>query len=315
MSDLWDEIKTKVKEVAASWASYVAVGSFILYLFGYLSIRFHLTTLGIGTDLSVVDERYMFAGARFLVYVCACLPLIGLVVLALLAAFLLLRFIYRFLAKKIRLVATTGNKIRGGVTALIQWFSDPRRVATTGIIISVLLIQIVMRKSFLFTDLLLQKDLPVPGLGLEQLLLDEGDARRQLFLCALVAGTILTGGLLYYALSQKATARSAKVATRLLTILVAIQFLFLPVNYGILIMDKHFPRVADLGNQTPLNQGEASWLVWEGSHGSTFLVETTVQNNSGAVEKSRRLVTVPQADIKRTEILGYDQIIRWIFYH
>lgn len=313
MPDLWDEIKAKFKDVAASWASYVAVGSFILYLFGYLSIRFHLTTLGIGTDLSVVDERYMFAGARFLVYTCACLPLIGLVVLVLLGVFLLLRFIYRLLAKKIRLVATAGNKIRGWLAKVIKWFSDPRRAATAGIIISVLLIQIVMRKSFIFTDLLLQKDLPVAGLGLEQLLLDEGDARRQLFLCALVAGTILTGGLLYYALSQKSTARGAKVATRLLAILVAVQFLFLPVNYGILIMDKHFPRVVDLGNQTPLKSEEAAWLVWEGSHGSTFLVETTVQKDSGAFEKSRRLVTLPQAGIKRTEILGYDQIIRRIF--
>ena len=68
MADLWTELSEKAKAFAADWAAYAALGSFALYLPGYLSLRFHLTALGIGTDLAVLDERYLFAGAKSLVY-------------------------------------------------------------------------------------------------------------------------------------------------------------------------------------------------------------------------------------------------------
>ena len=44
------------------------IGSFVLYVLGYLTIRFHLSVLAAGTDLEIIDERYLFAGAKFVVY-------------------------------------------------------------------------------------------------------------------------------------------------------------------------------------------------------------------------------------------------------
>src|SRR5215831_12986441 len=83
MATRWKELSDTIKDVAGSWAAYIAMGSFGLYFLGYLSLRFHLTALGIATDLAVFDERYLFAGARFLVYLVASLPNVLLLVLVL----------------------------------------------------------------------------------------------------------------------------------------------------------------------------------------------------------------------------------------
>jgi hypothetical protein len=66
------------------WALLTAVGSFVLYLFGYLTLRFRLSTFGIATDLAVLDERYLFAGAQFLVYFLTAIPIVLLPLLLLL---------------------------------------------------------------------------------------------------------------------------------------------------------------------------------------------------------------------------------------
>ena len=73
-------------ELAGSWAVISALGSFVLYLAGYLSLRFHLTVLGIGTDLNVFDERYLFSGAKFLIYLTTTLPICVLLLLVLFVA-------------------------------------------------------------------------------------------------------------------------------------------------------------------------------------------------------------------------------------
>jgi hypothetical protein len=75
VADGWTGLSDRVKTLAVDWTAYAALGSFVLYLLGYLTLRFHLTALGIGSDLSVLDERYLFAGAKFLVYLVSPSPL------------------------------------------------------------------------------------------------------------------------------------------------------------------------------------------------------------------------------------------------
>ena len=100
-------------------------------------------------------------------------------------------------------------------------------------------------------------------------------------------------------------------AARLLFIgLVAVQILLLPINYGVLIMDKVMPRVASLG-ATPLSPGERAWLVWEGRDGSTFLVQG--RQHQASAPAQRRLVTLARADVKRLEILDFDSIMPTLF--
>jgi hypothetical protein len=328
LADLWNEIKEKSKAVAGNWASYVTLGSFVLYLLGYLSLRFHLTTLGIGTDLSVLDERYVFTGARFLVYLFSTVPII--VFFALLLALLLalplslVYLLYRLAAKK-----SARIKAFGGVgKRLIAWWSSPGRIALTGIILSVLLIQFVMRQCYFFTNLLMSRTLPQTGLGLENLFLDLGDDRRILFFTVLVAGTLVTGWLLFYGRSRLSQDSKSGFLIILLAVLVGIQFLLLPVNYGVFIVDKELAKVKDLGGQETLQPCpekppqasvaaapcQEAWLVWEGNDGVTYFVRTTELAADGtSLEKQRSLVTLPRKEVKRTEIIGYDPILRNLF--
>jgi hypothetical protein len=94
----------------------------------------------------------------------------------------------------------------------------------------------------------------------------------------------------------------------LLALLVVIQSLLLPVNYGMLIADKILPRVTTLGGQEPLKDGQQAWLVWEGNEGAHYLVQTLGPNGGG-----RKLVTLPRKDVTRTEIVRYDSILQCIF--
>ena len=82
MNDFWGDLAKRTQELGSHWTSYTVLGSFALYVLGYLTLRFHLTALGIGADLSVLDERYLFTGARFLIYLISSVPsLVFLVVL------------------------------------------------------------------------------------------------------------------------------------------------------------------------------------------------------------------------------------------
>ena len=136
MADLWTELAEKIKGLGTNWTAYATIGSFVLYLLGYLTLRFHLSILGIGTDLAVLDERYLFTGARFIVYLVSSVPTVVLLVL-LLATIIYLP--YRLLPGGIRtklacLGASRWQEIRA-------WWSEPTRLALTGIIFSVLSIQ------------------------------------------------------------------------------------------------------------------------------------------------------------------------------
>src|SRR5437867_13076463 len=81
MADLAQSFADRVKAIGGSWTAYTAVGSFVLYVLGYLALRFHLTAIGVSTDLAVLDERYLFTGARFLVYLVSAVPILVLVAL------------------------------------------------------------------------------------------------------------------------------------------------------------------------------------------------------------------------------------------
>jgi hypothetical protein len=278
-----------LKALAGSWAAYSALGSFALYLAGYLALRFHLTTLGLGTDLAVLDERYVFTGARFLIFLGALLPAVVLLSLLLLA-------IYWLLARVAR-IRVLGERMRA-------WWAQPSRLALLGIVVAVLLIQLLMRQCFALNHLLLAECLPPPG-WLRGLLLDQTSA--SLYFTGLVAGICLTGGLWYAARRAAAQTAWSRAWTNLLAVLVAIQFLLLPVNYGVLVVDKTLTKVADLGGVESLRDGQQAWLVWEGKEGVTWLVwDNDLCGKSQAA--CRKLVTLPQKEVKKTQIIRYDAL-------
>lgn len=302
MTSAWDEVSEKLKALAGSWPGYVALGSFALYVMGYLSLRFHLTALGIGTDLEVIDERYVFAGAKFLVYFLSCAPILILLTLTLITISWLP---YRLLPKRLR---GRIKQVQIGISKRLgPWWSNPNRPALTGIILSVILIQFVMRQCFPLSNLLMAPYLSGPC-WLLALLLDEAGGLQALYFSGLEAGAALAAVCFFSARRQANQTRLSQFLTVLLGCLIAIQFLFLPINYGILISDKTLPKVTDLGGQAALNSGQEAWLVWEGTAGVTYLVRTTDQTGD-----RRSLITLPKNDVKRTEITQYDSILRTLF--
>jgi hypothetical protein len=234
----WENIAEKVKSFGGSISAYTAAGSFALYLLGYVTLRFQLTALGVVSDLPVLDERYLFAGARFLVYLVTAVP-----IALLLGAPLLL--IYPLLRRRFR-----------------AW-SEVRSAALAGTIFSLLFIQLVARKCFQFMDApLLRKDLHGDA-WLRAVLLDETGGLESIFFSALLLGIGVSACFLIAA-RQSRTRRPGTEA--LLGFLLAVQVLLLPVNYAVVIATGRLARMEISGTSDP------AWLVWEGTQTVTYLV-------------------------------------------
>lgn len=268
---------------------------------GYLTIRFHLTALGVGTDLGVIDERYLFGGAKFVVYVVS--AVVALLLLALVPAGLGFAT-YRLMS---RLYRRGSGPSGSSASRLRAWCLDPTRVLIAGIILSIIVIQLLMKQCFFFANLLVARNLPPQAAWLSELLVREDDLPITLLFVGLVASVMVTGGLLILAGRGPADA-SARVLFWLLAFLVAVQLLLLPVNYGVLIADKVLPKVASLDGQTSLRPGDDAWLVWEGELGVTYLLRP----GAGGPE-TRSLVTLRRSEVKRTEIVGYNKILWEVF--
>jgi hypothetical protein len=288
MADLLQEFNERIKTLGGDWTKYTVVGSFVLYVAGYLALRFHLAAIGIGTDLAVLDERYLFTGARFLVYFVSSVPIIVLLGLPVVALAWALS----------RLVPA---KLRAKISA--KAMPPPAGLILAGIVFTVIMIQFVMRQCFLVSDLLLAPSLPTEPAWLFGLLRD--DRLMPLFFSALVASCAIPLVILLVLRETPMPGRAATFARGLLGFLAAVQVLLLPINYGILVADKSFARVSSLGG-APLQAGEEAWLAWEGKDGVTFLV-------SSKERKHRSLVTLPRADIKKMEIIGFDRIVPALF--
>jgi hypothetical protein len=233
-------------------------------------LRFQLSTWGVATDLAVLDERYFFAGARFLVY------LISTLVSVLL------------LASPILLVWWCLNRW----TRFRQW-RETWNYAMSGVVFAVLFIQVVEKKCFQFMNSLLVQRQLAGDEWLKGVLRDTSSKHEALFFAVLVAGVAATGWLLFQSKSH-GIRRPAPEA--MLTFLLAVEFLLLPVNYGVIVSTRELAKVT---NFAPAE----AWLVWEGKDKTTFLVG----------DKDRRLVAIPNAEVKKLEITGVDNIFQRLF--
>lgn len=267
---MWSTVLEKLKGIASSWSAFTALGSFILYFLGYLVLRFQLSAWGVATDLAIFDERYLFAGARFLVY------LVSTAVSVLLLASPLL-LIWWFLNRWPR---------------FRQW-RDTWNYALIGVIFAVLFIQIFEKKCFQFMNsLLVQRELDGDH-WVRALLLDTAPYYEALFFAVLVAGVAVTAWLLYQCHSQK---QRQPVLEVVLIFLFAVEFLLLPVNYGVIVSTRDLPKVA---NFAPAE----AWFVWEGKERTTFLV----------IDKERKLISIPNSEAKKLEITGSENIFQRLF--
>jgi hypothetical protein len=291
VTELWNELTEKLGSLVGKWTSFTALGSFLVYLMGYLALRFQLSTYGIATNLDAWDERYLFAGSRFLVYLVSSVPNV------LLIAIVLCVVIY---ALSRLMPITARERIQHGITA---WTARPNALPSLGILLAVGLIQFVMRKSFALGSLLFSHELPRNEWIGAVLLADSGI--RSAYFSGLVGGTLISGALLLLAMRPGIVSTpSSKTLVGLLAFLVAVEFLLLPVNYGILIASEDLPRVSEIGGDEKLAAGDQAWLLWQTKDATVFFVRTAAD--------TRSVITVPRKDPK-IKIVGYDAIFRMLF--
>src|SRR5436305_11179016 len=144
MPSTFEELSDSLRGVIAKWAAITAIWTFLLYGAGYLSLRFQLTAFGVGTDLSVLDERYVFEGAKFLLTIVLVLPL-ALVLAVPIAA----------------LVWVAGRFLPGTRDAIEhRWTTRPRYPLVIGVVFAVSLIQILMSKCLIYNNLLIAPMMP-----------------------------------------------------------------------------------------------------------------------------------------------------------
>ena len=298
MTDPLQSIGEKIKDFCGNWASYSAAGSFALYVLGYLALRFHLTALGVGIDLSVLDERYLFAGAKWVVYLASAAATVMFLGLLLATP---VYGVYLLLA-----VATGGRSsawiARAGCRAI-----TPTRLTLAGMLFSAAFIQRVMKDCFAFDNLLLRDTLP-PDSALSNWLLQDDGTRLALYFYGLVGAAMVSGTLLLATCSEPQENPVRIGIWRLFAFLVAVQWLLLPVNYGYLVMDKQLPEVASMDGTTPLPPGREAWLAWESKDYLTFLL---LDRKEKPVRRS--LLTVPRAQVKTIEIIAYEPIFSTLF--
>ena len=293
MDSLWKTIGEKCRAFSEHWAAYSVLGTFALYLFGYLVTRFQLTMLGLGTSLDVLEERYMFAGAWFTLYLLATVPSVVLLLLVVGAPLWLLS---RLVPVRYRVKAVAGLRAH-----------EPRAATLhlAGIVVAVVAIQFVMRKCFTFVNLLVAPALPGPT-WLQAILLDASDGLTALYFIGLLTATALTGAFLFAGKSRAEQTRSARGLEALLVVLLAVQTLFLPINYAIFVAHKSFPRVASVGAEE-LKPGERAWLIWENGDTATFFLL------KDAAPGERALLTIPGKNSANLRIIGYDPVLNQIF--
>jgi hypothetical protein len=285
MPSLTGLVAEALGSAVAKWSVFTGIWTCVLYGIGYIALRFQLTALGVGTDLAVLDERYLFEGTKFLLLVITTIPLgvlLGLPIAAL-----------------VWVVVRAVPVVRG---AAARWWSVPARPLVAGIVFAALLIQIVMEGCLAFSGLLLATDLPKRPSWFRAILLARDDTLMNLFFVVLLVGVAATAVCVLALGTWEAARPFDRVLGVVLVVLLGIELLLLPVNYGYLSTRRAMPRVV-IGS--PVETGRQAWLVWEGKDGVTYLVLDP--------KDGRRLITVLKGKVERTEMVAYDPVLRTLY--
>ena len=293
MDDLWRTITSRLKALQEHWAVWTVIGSGALYLLGYLVTRFQLTLFGVATSLDVVEERYFYAGARFVVYLLASLP--TLLLFALPLSFVV--WLAWLIVGRVPALGRCWQQI------LRRW-KDPLVIRVAGVIFSVFAIQFVMRQCFVLSNLLFAPGLPGPD-WLNAVLLEDLDPA--VFFALVTGACLISLGIFAASRDLPAVDSVTRALEFLLGLLLVLQLLLLPVNYSCLVANKYLPVVSAPGKDLA-GQGQSIWLVWDNKESYTFFV-----GNRTNLLRDRRLVTVPGKDVERLQITGYDPIFRLLF--
>jgi len=299
----------RVLWIAANSAAGTALGSAVVYVLGYLALRYKLWALGIAIQLPLVDERYLFAGAVFLVNVATSIPRIVLAV----AAFSLLLWLCPPTRNIVSIRGPGSEKDRLGV-APPGWIAKleerASEVTIVGIVLAALAIQFVTAHCFVFRNILLMEHLPEGSL-LKPAITSTGYKLIQYYFDFLVAITLFLG-VLFFLVAPRMLRGSAfaQLLGLILGGLIAIQVLLLPVNYGLLVSYRKLPKVEISSHAAILREWDDYWLLWEGKKDEA--VAFLAMRKTPACCR-RTLLLVPRRDVSAITILRYEEIMPILF--
>jgi len=174
-----------------------------------------------------------------------------------------------------------------------------------GCVAALLLIQGALRQCLLLHNLLLADQLPDTWVSR---ILQADETSQECYFVGIVAGVLLTVMMLAAGSRRPSPEAVVSGARRLfaglLSILIASEFLFLPINFGILINSRQLARLEQISTTEALRDGTRAWLLWENRDVLTYFL----LNRGG----HRSLVTMPRRD-SQIVIVGNDAIFKVIF--
>ncbi len=270
------------REIVDKWAGPAGLGSFVLYLLGYLSFRFHFSALGLPFEWNVIDERYFFAGARAAVNLAAALPLgLGLLILT----YLPLSWLWCRL---------------GGDSW--PFFRRASNRAAVSVLFCLLALSAVF---FACLDLLPLSSNAAKGTWLSGKFLAHMKAGESGWPDALLGFEIfllgVAGALYRWSESQTLDPWPGFLRTANAGLLI-LMILLLPVNYGI-VTERYTGFPAQKIGEEAVGEGRHAWLV---SESKEWLHYMTAQG------KARTFVSVPAAGLKRLELGPPENLIPFV---
>lgn len=307
--DVGDIVST-VERFGTAWAAVSALALVLVYLFGYLSIRFHHTALGLTVGLHLFDHRYLFAGGRFLIFLLVHLCRLALV-LVLLAAIVDL--------------AAAATPLAGWFAQWTTWLIEmwPGFVTVAAYIVTIAALIFVFRYAaapLRLTYLLVRSKSEVrrivnqPGLSLAVRTLRSDPTAEACHFGILLVGTMLSGIAASWLLAPGDLSTVHKLLGAALLVATTAQLVLLPANHGLLIADK---TVTVLGGDTTIaglasaygecpepNKSECLLLYRDGSEAAVLILD-----DGGPI----RIVRLPAESLNGHAEIGIEHLGKLIW--
>jgi hypothetical protein len=269
-------VTDKLESLGKVGTAALPVSVALVYLFGYLSLRVRLNVLGIPGDINAFDERYLYAGASFVVS--TALVFYQLTVIA--VPFLLGVAIAVGIAVWLGLHTRRGD---GAIRVYAEHWRGRLGIASVAAVIFFASISVRRAEPWWSGNPLFFETSLSPCVGV---------IATDNWVLAYMVSVLLTCGTALLA----AVASWGRMSRALMTVVylaLGIQLLSLPMLFGALTADQPWPKVTT-------GDGQAGWLVWEDAESLTYFQEAP----------SARLVRLRKSDAGTITVLGYERILR-----
>ena len=263
---------------------------FLIYICGYLSLRFRLLLLGAAMDFGAFSERVFYAGAMFLIY--TALTLSSVLLIVLLPA-LGIRLISRWLwFKRMRKsahdpgLATNDPGLAERTTSAISRMirAAPYECCLTTLVLGFAFVQFFLRKILSFQAILLH---PSGLSGVFDFLVRACVLDKEAYYVLLLLALVLASGLFILLRKNMPNTLASKWLLRILFFGICVQAAFIPIHHGGLVVAQSFSRLMRIKGEA-LPAGKKAWLIWEGE---TFLSILLKDSTKAGVSRKMMITT------------------------